>query len=245
MPPLFRCLILACMVLADPALASPWPRQVKEIFLALSAERDARGNGYAGLYGEYGLRRRTLGFELGRSSAGETSAMIWLQRPLGRGRGADRWALSLGSGVIERNGIYMPVGQVGAGWGRGFDAVPLLDRIPGGGWLAVEARVKVAGKLRDEAEIAQLAASGAGRLAYLTPETSVKAEVTLGWHATERLMLIGQLRLEDRQDSGFSSRLAASAVRELFGPVKLELGAIGPLSGQGEAAVKLGFWVGF
>lgn len=123
--------------------------------------------------------------------------------------------------------------------------MPGLRRIPGGGWLAVDARVKVAGAMKDQAEIEALAAQGAGLLSYLTPETVAKAELTLGWHATDGLMLVNQLRLEERDDTGFSSKLVVSVVGDLLGPAKLELGVIGPLSGQGEQAIKIGTWFEF
>ncbi|WP_313349705.1 hypothetical protein [Paracoccus sp. (in: a-proteobacteria)] len=244
MPRLIRSLVLTFLLLADSALAGPWPREMKGMFLALSTERDAQGNSYTALYGEYGLRPRlTLGMELGRSGADETSAMFWLQRALDRDKGPDRWALSFGAGVVERGGADMPVGQMAVSWGRGLETVPLLDRIAGGGWLSAEIRVKAVAKLKDEAEIERLAADGVGILAYITPETSIKAEATLGWHATSSWTFINQLRLEDREDWGFSASLASSAVRDIFGPAKLELGLIAPLSGEGELALKIGCWL--
>lgn len=240
------CLSLILALLAQPAAAGPWPRAEDAVFVALSTERDRDDNSYSSLYAEYGLSpRSTLGFDLGRSNAGETSAMVWFQRALDRGRGADRIVLSTGTGAIRRDGELIPQAQVGAAWGRGLDSVPGLRRIPGGGWLAVDARVKVAGAMKDQAEIEALAAQGAGLLSYLTPETVAKAELTLGWHATDGLMLVNQLRLEERDDTGFSSKLVVSVVGDLLGPAKLELGVIGPLSGQGEQAIKIGTWFEF
>ena len=58
-------------------------------------------------------------------------------------------------------------------------------------------------------------------------------------------MLVNQLRLEERDDTGFSSKLVVSVVGDLLGPAKLELGGIGPLSGQGEQAIKIGTWFEF
>lgn len=245
MPRPIRVLVLVFMLLAAPAQAGPWPREVKGAFLSFSGERDHQGNRHFGLWGEYGLRPRlTLGLDLGHSR-GETSALIWLQRTLDDGQGPDRWSVSSGFGAVERKGELMALAQAGVGWGRGFEVLPLLHRVPGGGWLAVEARYRVAGPARDEARLAALAAEGAGLLSYLTPETSAKAEITLGWHARETLMLIKQLRFEDRKDTGFSSKLSLSAVRKLAGPVRLELGLVEPLSGPGERAVKIGTWLEF
>lgn len=233
------------LLAAGGADAGPWPRVDGDVFLSFSGERDASGNGYAGLYGEYGLTpRSTLGFEFGRSSAGETGALVWLQRALDRGEGPDRWTASLGLGVIERDGTLLPVGQIGTAWGRGFDALPILSRIPGGGWVGVETRLKVAGAMRDAAAMQQLPPD-AGTLAWLTPEMESKGELTLGWNATPAMTLIAQLRLEDRDDTGFSSKLATSLVRDLGGPARLELGVVTPLSGAGERAVRLGTWLEF
>lgn len=240
------CLVLLTVLIGGPAAAGPWPREVKGVFLSLAAERDRDGNSYAGLYGEYGLTpRSTLGIEGGRSNAGETGALMWMQRALGRTDRPDRWTVSLGAGAITRNGTVAPVGLVAAAWGRGLDAVPVLRRIPGGGWLAVEARLKVTGALRDEAEVRALAAAGATGLAYLTAETEAKAALTLGWRATSAMMLVNQLRVEDRKDTGFASAFAISVVRDLAGPAKVEVGVIAPLSGPGETAVKLGTWLEF
>ena len=144
-----------------------------------------------------------------------------------------------------RDGVAMPVGQAGLAWGRGFDSLRLLSRVPGGGWLGADARVKVAGAMKDERTLEDLAAAGAGPLAYLTPEIEVKVEVTMGWHATPETMVIGQLRLEERDDTGFSSKLATSVVRDLPGPWRLEVGLVTPLSGVGEQAATLGTWLEF
>lgn len=238
-----RILALFLMLWTQSALAGPWPRETGGVFLSFSAERDRDGNSHTGIYGEYGLSaRNTLGVELGYASAGETSAMIWWQRALDGGQGANRLVVSTGLGAIQRDGAVMPVAQMGAAWGRGLDSVPLLQRIPGGGWLAVDARVKVAGAT-ETARIDQGLSSV--EIAYLTPETTAKAEVTLGLRPFDRWMLINQFRFEDREDTGFSSKLATSVVRDLWGPAKVELGVITPLSGQGEEAVKLGTWLEF
>lgn len=250
MPRLARCLLLIALLMSGAASAGPWPREVKGVFMSLSTERDRDGNSHAGLYGEYGLTpRNTLGVEVGRSNAGETSALIWLQRARDPAAGPDRWAMSLGAGVVERNGTAFPVARAGAAWGRGLDAVPGLRRIPRGGWLSAEAQLNVAGAMKDEDELRELAGSGASGLGYLTPEAEVKAALTLGWHATTATMLVNQMRFEEREDTGFSSELASSLVYDLGGPAripaKIELGVTAPLSGPGEQAVKLGTWVEF
>ena len=72
----------------------------------------------------------------------------------------------------------------------------------------------------------------------------MKTDVTLGWNASSSMMLINQLRLEDRDDTGFSAKLASSVVRDI-GPVKIELGVVMKLSGEGEHAVKIGTWFKF
>ncbi|HRO13895.1 MAG TPA: hypothetical protein PLL33_02420 [Paracoccus sp. (in: a-proteobacteria)] len=234
------------MLFASAGSAGPWPREPKGVFLSLSAEGDRDGNSHAGLYAEYGLTpRNTLGFEFGRGNTGETRALIWMQRALDRSEGADRWAVSLGIGAIQRDGSILPVGQIGAGWGRGLDAVPVLKAIPGGGWLAAEGRVRIAGAMKDGPAVHELAASEADALAWLTPEFETKAELTLGLRPASGVMLVNQLRLEQRDDTGFSSKFASSIVRDLSGPAKVELGVIAPLSGPGSPALKIGSWLEF
>ena len=232
------------VLMVGPSLAGPWPRTKGEVFLSLSAEGDRDGNSYLGLYGEYGLApRHTLGFELGHSNAGESSAMIWWQRVLDGGEGPDRLTVSTGIGVLQRDGKALPLVQAGAAWGRGLDSVPLLKRIPGGGWLAVDARVKLAAKPGDDTAIDPQAMPDA--LTYLTPDITAKAEVTLGLKPTQSLMLINQLRLEHRDDLGFSARLATSLVYDFGGPAKVELGVVAPISGSGQAALRIGTWLQF
>ena len=234
--------MLLALLSGGTAQAGPWPRQEGGGFLSLSVEQDRNDNRYSGLYAEYGLTaRNTLGFELGQTE-GEASAMLWLQRALDRGEGANRWVMSLGLGAIRRDGAYHPVGQVGSSWGRGFDSIPVLNRVPGGGWLAVDARFKIAGIQQDIDFGPDVIAED---VTYLTPEMTSKAELTLGWHATSSMMLINQFRMEDRDDTGFSGKLATSVVHDLFGPSKLELGIVAPLSGPGENAIKIGTWLEF
>ncbi|MDT1060441.1 hypothetical protein RM190_01145 [Paracoccus sp. CPCC 101403] len=237
MPSSGRCLAVLILLLpCAPALAGPWPRAEKGMFLSLSDERDRDGNNYIGLYGEYGLTgRETLGFELGHTNVGETSAIFWLQHGL-EPIGENRFALSLGLGMIQRDGILMPVGQAGADWGRGFGGV--LN----GGWMSLETRVKVAGTTEDEQDFQELEPSAFN---YLTAEVTSKADLTLGLHATDRTMFINQLRLEQREDTGFSSKIATSVVHDLIGPAKIELGLITPISGPDEEAVKVGTWLEF
>lgn len=239
-------LFLLAAVLAGGASAGPWPRDAGGVFLSLSAEGDRHGNGYLGFYGEYGLTpRRTLGLELGHSKAGENAALIWLQTVLGGGGGPDRWTGSLGFGALERTGEYLPVGQLGLAWGRGWDALPVLRDLPDGGWLSVEARLKVTAAPRDETAMIEKLEEGAGLLAYITPESSAKLDVTLGWHVSASRMFINQLRFEDRNDTGFSLQLASSVVQQVAGPLRLELGLVAPLSGQAEVALRLGTWLEF
>lgn len=231
-------LALLLLPIADAAAAGAWPRTEDGVFLSASGERDGDGNSYASLYGEHGLsRRNTLGFQFDHTSAGETGVLIWLQRALDDGTGPNRWTVSLGLGAIKRDGSLLPAGQVGAAWGRG------IEGLPGGGWLTVEARLNVAGATKDAAF--EKAATYTGYLGNLTPEVAAKADVTLGLHLSPAMMLINQLRLEERQDTGFSGRLSTSLVRELVGPAKLELGVVMPLSGTGEQALKIGTWLEF
>ncbi|WP_246449327.1 hypothetical protein [Paracoccus amoyensis] len=205
--------------------------------MSLSLESDREGNSYTGLYSEYGLTaRNTLGFELGYTNVGETSVMIWLQRRLDSGEGANRLTYSTGFGAFLRNGEAFPTGQAGIAWGRGF------EKFPGGGWVTVEAKIKVAGKQQTVVYVENLTRTEA---VFLTPEVTTKIEATLGLRPTDSMMFINQLRLEDRRDAAFSAKLATSLVYDWQGLTKLELGVITPVSGPGETALKAGTWVEF
>lgn len=247
MSPKALCLTLLLICQASLAHAGPWPRAEGEVFLSFSTERDRDGNSYTGLYGEYGWRpRQTLVFELGHSNVGETSAIIWWQRALDRPEGVNRLTVSTGIGVIERDGKVMTLAQIGASWGRGFDGLAWLRDVPGGGWLAVDAQIKLADSDEEEPDrTPDENGRWSNRQVYLTPKTTIKTDVTLGWNASSSLMVINQLRLEDRDDTGFSARLASSVVRDIAGPVKVELGVVMSLAGEGEHALKLGTWLRF
>lgn len=241
MPPRIWGLALLPILLAGAAQAGPWPRDPGAVFLSLSSERDSDSNSYTGLYGEYGVTaRQTLGFELGRTNVGETSLSLWLQRAMDDGSGPYRWTLSLGIGGFERDGDLAGVALAGASWGRGFEG------FMGGGWITVETRVKFAVLQQEvEEEEEENVVYEGDALTYLTPELTTKAELTLGLRPTDSLMFINQLRLEDRDDTGFSGKLASSLVRDLPGPAKLELGIVAPLTGPGEMAIRLGSWLEF
>ena len=229
--------VLAMILLPGWALAGPWPRAEGAVFLSLAAERDPKGNSYTSLYGEYGWSaRRTLGLELGHTNVGEASALIWLQQSLARDEGVNRYSISSGVGVIERDGEYLPLGIIGASWGRG------IERLPGGGWLAVDARVKVTGKTQT---VAYRQGMSIVEYGYLTPETTSKLDVTLGFKPWDGTMFINQLRMEDRKDEGLAAKLATSLVYDIKGAAKVEAGVIAPLRGSGEGAIRIGTWLEF
>lgn len=237
MPGLKHGLATFLVLWAAPCNAGPWPREQGGHFLSLTVEEDREGNRHSGLYGEYGWGpRSTLGYELGRTNVGETSAMIWMQRALDDGQGPNRFAVHAGSGAIWREDQTIPVVQVGAGWGRGFDG------LLGGGWITAELKVKAAGEM---AGAIRVIGNSLVEDYYLTPKITTKADISIGVRPWDGLMVINQLRLEDRSDAERTAKLASSVVGDLYGPVKLELGTITPLSGPGEQAVKLGAWVEF
>lgn len=241
---LLSAFITAFLCCALPASAGPWARTVGQVFISLSAEQDREGNRYTSLYSEYGWSERdTYGLKLGHSDD-ETSALVWLQRAYEYG--AHRLSFHLGFGAFQRDDELVGVNQLGLAWGRGLDGLPLLERLPGGGWLSVEAEVKLASKMVSDAALEDAAmAEDYSALNYLTPEMMTKGQATFGWNAMAGLMLINQLQLEDRDDTGFSSKFALSLVRDLAGPAKIELGTILPLTGEGEKALKLGTWLEF
>lgn len=223
--------------LAGTAQAGPWPREAGHSFIALTGERDREGNSYAGLYAEYGLsRRRTLGLEVSHTDVGETSAMLWYQKSLDGGEGANRLSYAMGFGAIRRDGDLLPLSQVALMWGRGFSGP--WD----GGWVTAEARVKVAGKTE---EVTVREGLSIVEYAYLTPEVVSKLDLTVGLRPTPSWALVNQLRLESRKDTDFSARIASSVVYDLTGPARLEVGLVAPLAGPSEPAVKIGTWLEF
>lgn len=235
-----RRIVGACLVwllAVFSAQAGPWPRDAGHAFVALATERDDAGNSYTGLYAEYGLsRRRTLGLEVSHTNVGETSAMLWYQKSLDGGEGPNRLSYSMGFGAISRNGDLLPQSQAALMWGRGFSGP--WD----GGWLTAEARVRVAGRTE---EVTVRDGLSQVEYAYLTPEVITKLDLTLGLRPTPAWALVNQLRLESRKDSDFSVKLAGSVVRDLTGPAKLEIGLVAPLTGPGEAAIRIGTWLEF
>lgn len=228
---------LCVAALASGADASPWPREKGDTFLSFSGERDVDGNSYTSMYGEYGLgERRTLIYELGYTNVGQGNGMITLQRQLDDGTGPNRLAFTMGAGLIVRDGEVSPVAQVGAGWGRGFDGVL------GEGWLAAEGRAKFAVMLNDEEFPTDLPDSS---LDYLTPESTIKGELTLGLKPLPGMLFINQIWLEQRPGVDFSANLATSIVQDISGPAKLEIGTILPLNGVDAKAVTIGTWLEF
>lgn len=234
-PALFACAFPGAMT--GPAQAGPWPREPGQAFIALTGERDREGNSFTGFYAEYGLaRRRTLGLEISHTDVGETTAMAWYQKSLDGGHGPNRLSYAMGFGAIRRDGQLLPLSQAALMWGRGFSG--LWD----GGWLTAEARVKVAGKT-EEVRVRQ--GMTQVEYAYLTPEIVTKLDLTVGLRPSPAWALVNQLRLEARKDSDFSARLASSAVYDLAGPARLEIGIVAPLAGPSEPALKIGTWLEF
>ena len=231
------CLSLILVLLAQAAAAGPWPRAEDAVFVALSTERDRDDNSYSSLYAEYGLGpRSTLGFELGHTDVGETTAMLWYQKSLDGGQGPYRLSYSMGFGAIRRDGEILPLSQAALMLGRGFSGP--WD----GGWMTVEARVKVAGKTE---EITVRKGLTQVEYAYLTPEIVGKLDLTVGIRPRPAWALVNQLRLETRKDSDFQAKLASSVVYDIPGPARLEMGVVGPLAGPSEPAIKIGTWLEF
>lgn len=232
-------LAILLLPLAGSASAGAWLRADGTTFMSISHEQDLAGSTYTGLYAERGIGgRNTLGFRLDHSGSGQTGALIWLQRSLDDGSGPNRWTVSLGLGAVDRGGSLLPAGEVAAAWGRGI-ASPL-----GGGWFTVETRLNVVGEPEDTAATDD-ATREARYLGNLATQTAIKTDVTLGVHVTPSMVVINQIRFEQAEDTGFSSKLSTSLVRDLKGPAKLELGIMAPLSEQGEPALKVGTWLEF
>lgn len=229
---------LACLTVlqVDPAFAGPWSRDEGGVFAAMSFERDRQGDGYDSLYAEYGLPdRKTVGLEIGHASQGEISALVWFQKSMDDPEGATRLSVSMGAGALRRDGELLPIGTVGVAYGRGFQRF-------GGGWLAVEARLKAVGEMTT---VAHQDGTAKVETDYLTPEFSAKLDTTVGFNLRPTTALVNQLLLEARQDEDVSAKLAFSVVQEVAGPAKLQVGVIAPVAGSGEPALKIGTWVEF
>ena len=236
---MIRLAVMLALLLPLPAGAGPWPRAAGQVFLSLSAERDRAGGDYAAAYAEYGLTARTtLGLELGRSAA-ETSAILWLQHPLDDGQGAHRLVVQSGLGAVRRGEDLLPLAQAALSWGRGFERW-------GGGWMTAQVLARMTG---GAPEAMGLQTRGPGRPSILnsfqTAEWQVKADLTLGLRPREGLMVINGLWLEEREDTGFSARLAPSLVWDAPGPVQIELGLVQPMAGGAEQALRLATWLEF
>lgn len=236
-----------------PLAAGPWPREPGHGFFALSQEEDTDGASWSGLYGEFGLSPRlTLGLDAGRSGNGDGTALLFLQRALGRLDGVNHFAGALGIGVARSGGQENPVAQAMLGWGRGFAALPLgesLGQRLGPGWVAVELKHRVSAKAVRTVYAPDTSTEVTYN--YVVPEQSTKAEITLGLRPSPRLTLINQLQLDEEADAPFSARLSTGIVTPLGAPeglgrhLKLEAALVTPLAGRGEAALKLGTWLEF
>lgn len=226
----------ALLIGGTVAKAGPWPRDDGAVFLSLSQERDADSNAYTSVYGEYGLGpRQTLGVEAGRNTFGDASFLIWLQQAFGSG--AVRYATSLGMGLAREEDENMPVGQIGLSWGRGFGTRW------GDAWVASETKFSLAA--RRTTETVRLSPTTQMLYEYLVPDTGVKSELTLGLKPWDGTMLIGQVRMQQTVDRDFAASLATSVVRDVGKRMKIELGVIGPLTGDSEPGLKIGTWIAF
>lgn len=231
--------VLAALCLAaGAATAGPWPRAKGDVFLSFSQEvtgdSGSTDAGWTTLYAEYGLTPRwTIGLDLG-SGADKETAMIFLQRAIGKQEGPGRLAFSSGIGV-ETGEAPQAFGMMGAAWGRSL-GTPL-----GPGWVAVEPQLRMGLGLTGEWP-PQLVLDTDGTL--LTT-ASAKLDITLGATARPGLIVMAQLQMERELEGETTARLGASAVRALGKRVKVQLGLSSPVRGEGDARVKLGTWLEF
>lgn len=238
MPDPIRCCLLVISLGFPLAVqAGPWAREPGQTFIAASIERDRSGDSYSSLYSEHGLSPHvTIGLELGSTSVGERNAMIWTQYAFDPGQGPHRFSIAAGSGVVQRNGETRPLAQIAAFYGRGFEG-PFQ-----GGWFGSEARLKFADDLPAVEQDDPLPDSA---LAYLMPRVTAKLDLTFGMHVTPAMMVINQLRLENRKDADFQAKYALTAVRDVHGPLKVEVGYVATLTGVADDAIKIGTWIEF
>lgn len=109
---------------------------------------------------------------------------------------------------------------------RGFDTLPWLLTIPGGGWLAVDARIKLTNSDDEEPDrTPDEHGRWSNRQVYNTPKTTVKTDDDAGLacqFVDDADQPAAALRTATTPDLPPSWR--SSVVRDI-GPAKLELGA--------------------
>lgn len=227
-------LLIMLIILPELALAGPWPREKRKLFIAASY---ALGRGDDGvypagnsLYMEYGLTdKMTLGLDSFLGQRDEVSEGYFFGRhPIGKTGGASRLAFSFGLGYKS---IPNPWGtktkqyltKPGLHWGRGLQK----------GWLGID--VSVTHVLDSSIYVPNQAG------------TSYFADYTWGLKPRPRLMLINQLQTGKITNGDAFAKFAPSLVWTMTrsNPAKIEIGLIKGLVNDESQQLKLGFWSEF
>ncbi len=212
------------LLLAQSALAGPWPREAGQVFLSFSAETTVDREEPlvlpeydATLYAEAGLGNRfTLGADLYQGPNSHTY-LVFLERTLTPGDARNQFAVRLGGGTGEYGAGATTLGLAGLAWGRGFETRW------GNGWAVLDAQLRLRSTGGEE----------------------VKVDATLGLAPHEDWLVIGQLQAADFPDSPESLRVQATAVRRLSDRFSLEGGVVYGLANSSRAGLKLGLWTEF
>lgn len=207
----------ATLLLAEPAVAGAWMREVGTTFLSFSTTVDENGQMDGALYVERGLRPKlTLGLkvdmDMTRGRMGDGAALVFVRRPIGLGARSYEMAYELGLGSTTGGGSTALL-RVALGFGRG---VSLWDK---SSWVAVDAIVEWPADDRD---------------------TTTKLDGTLGLNVSDRFQMMMQVFYSDT-GSIRSTTLAPSVIWRATpdGPTRYHVGIE---AGDGKLGLKLGVW---
>ncbi|MEL7175746.1 MAG: hypothetical protein AAGK28_04400 [Pseudomonadota bacterium] len=229
-------LLVLLLMLISPSLsfAGAWPREKGGVFLSFSTTTRPSPQTHAtqvpelahsaenSLYAEYGLSKRvTLGFDgMMTDKVSYGQALIFARVALGRLEAQNRYAASFAVGTF-------------------IDTVIDVDHL--------------------EAEQTTLTRLGlhygrglntgwVGADIFATQEksgTSLKLDATWGLKPWERWMFIAQLQAGQPAEGDSYTNFAPSVVWKMNKRMRIEVGLVQPLGGDGEAALKLGSWTEF
>jgi len=207
----------ATLMLAEPAVAGAWMREVGSTFLSFSTTVDENGQLDGALYVEHGLRPKlTLGLKidmdmtLGRM--GDGAAFVFVRKPITLGERSYELAYEIGLGSTTGDGATALL-RVALSYGRG---VNLWDKP---GWVAVDATVEWP---TDDSS------------------TTTKLDGTLGMNVSDRFQVMMQVFFTDTGSSQ-STTLAPSMIWRAApdGPTRYQVGIEAE---DGSLGFKLGVW---
>jgi len=210
-------LFFASLMLAEPAVAGAWMREVGSTFLSFSTAVDENDKLDGALFVEHGLRAKlTLGLQVDmdmtQGRMGDGAAFVFVRRPipLGERRYEMAYEVGLGSTIGDDSTALL---RVALSYGRGLS---LWDKP---GWAAVDAIVQWP--------------TGDG-------DTTTKLDGTLGLNVSDRFQVMMQVFFSDtgsRQSTTLAPSVTWRATRD--GPTRYQIGIEAE---DGNLGFKLGVW---